>query len=77
MNIETFYKNGESFTCYTKNGKLHNEIGPAVVFHNDTSYNEYWLDGKEYTFSTWEKITKGLLNCTNSNIIEKDGLLHF
>jgi hypothetical protein len=35
-------------TCLYRNGKLHNEFGPAVIYENSpmTQLKFYWLDGK-------------------------------
>lgn len=45
--------------AYYKNGKLHRETGPAIVFNNNEPKGnlEYWLDGAPFSKTDWmEKV---------------------
>jgi hypothetical protein len=52
-------------THFFKNGALHNESGPASIWHDDLGKNgkrvicqEYFLDGKKYVKNAWKKMLK-------------------
>jgi hypothetical protein len=40
------YNDGEK-TEYFKNGKLHREDGPAVIWNDGKKQSEYWLEGRQ------------------------------
>jgi hypothetical protein len=45
--------NGDRYWC--KHGKFHRETDAACISHS--GYKEYWLDGKQYPFDEWIKLT--------------------
>jgi hypothetical protein len=38
-----------------RHGNVHREKNAALIYHN--GHKEYWLNGKEYTFDEWIKLT--------------------
>ena len=46
---------------YNEEGDIHREDGPAVVWEPPSayaaSYTAWWLDGKEFKFDEWIKLT--------------------
>jgi len=43
---------------YLKNGALHREDGPAVVYLNKSDADEYWLDGRRATKEEIDSLVK-------------------
>lgn len=41
-------------SIYFKQGRIHNDAGPAFIGRNDRL--EYWLDGVEYSYDQWDKL---------------------
>jgi hypothetical protein len=52
-NIEKFLTNNNVKSISIENGVLHNDMGPAIVFKDDTE--EYWLMGIKRTKKQWNK----------------------
>jgi hypothetical protein len=50
FNDERVSKDNEKITYY-KNGMVHREDGPAVVYKKDDTLSEYWLFGKRVSKS--------------------------
>ena len=50
------------FEQWFRHGKLHREDGPAATYFDDVlaangSKFEWWLDGEEYSFNSWLRLT--------------------
>ena len=51
------YLNKTRYKLYVINGKLHNELGPTVIYSNGTK--SYYLNDKYYSHDKWlEQINK-------------------
>jgi hypothetical protein len=47
------YNDGSKY--WYKSGSIHRETDAAVIRHD--GLKQYWLDGKQYYFETWIKLT--------------------
>lgn len=45
---------------FWKHGKLHNALGPAVVFPNHPEQNEYWIDGHQLSAQEFDDMRAGV-----------------
>ena len=61
----------DGYKSYWKNGRLHRDNGPAVIYQNGDV--EYWLDGQRLTKEEHEQRTQKVLKLTVAEIEEKYG----
>jgi hypothetical protein len=47
----------DTYTMFTRNGKKHNVMGPALIIGLD---EYYYVNGKEFSYTQWTDYTSGL-----------------